>query len=187
MALLYVSTRFHPSATLFGGAFVWALLSGCSSQPPLPERAADSPAAVVPPVSTGVVPVTLIEPIEPARLQSLDSTPAAATPIFPVVKPSKEWSEQELAADALGRIGPVAVPALREALANKEPDVRLQATEVLARMGPDAKEAVPDLIRLLDDPDDRVRRAATRTLGRIGPDASPAVPGLMRSLLTPDS
>ena len=39
--------------------------------------------------------------------------------------------------------------------------MRLKAVEVLARMGPDAREAVPDLVTLLDDPDDRIRKATT--------------------------
>jgi hypothetical protein len=102
------------------------------------------------------------------------------------VKPIEAWTEQETAADALGRIGPPAVPALVEALKSPEAEVRLKAIEVLARMGNDAKDATPDLIRLLDDPDERIRKAATRALGIIGPEAAPAVPALMRSLMQPD-
>lgn len=102
------------------------------------------------------------------------------------VKPIAAWTEQETAADALGRIGPPAVPALVEALKSPEADVRLKAVDVLARMGNDAKDATPDLIRLLDDPDERIRKAATRALGIIGPEAAPAVPALMRSLMQPE-
>jgi hypothetical protein len=101
------------------------------------------------------------------------------------IRPLAEWTPQETAADALGRIGPPAVPSLIEALKSPDPEARLQAAQVLARMGSDAKEAVPDLIRLLDDPDERIRKAATRALGRIGPDAAAAVPALMRTLLEP--
>lgn len=103
------------------------------------------------------------------------------------LKPLSKWTQQEAAADALGRIGPAAVPQLVAALRSTDPEERLQATQVLARMGSDAKEAVPDLIRLLEDPDERIRKAATRTLGRIGPDAAEAVPALMRTLLEPES
>jgi HEAT repeat protein len=99
------------------------------------------------------------------------------------VKPLEKWTEQETAADALGRIGPAAVPMLIETLKTGNADDRLQAIQVLARMGSDAKEAVPHLIPLLEDPDERIRKAATRTLGRIGPDAAEAVPALMKSLL----
>jgi hypothetical protein len=99
------------------------------------------------------------------------------------LKPLEQWTEQEAAAEALGRIGPPAIPQLIELLKSPNPDVRLIAAQVLARMGSDAKEAVPTLIPLLKDPDERVRKAATRTLGRIGPDAAAAVPELMQALV----
>ena len=106
---------------------------------------------------------------------------------LPPIKPFLEWTEQEAAADALGRIGVAAVPALIDALSNPEPAVRVKAIEVLGRMGADAKDAVPHLVKLLDDPSEAVRKAATRTLGRIGPPADQAVPALMRTLLQPPS
>ncbi len=133
--------------------------------------------------------------VAPASFVSADSPAASSStpprPIFDYtassaeynLKPLDKWTEQEAAADALGRIGTAAVPQLIAALRSNDVEARLQATQVLARMGSDAKEAVPDLIRLLDDPDERIRKAATRTLGRIGPDAAEAVPALMKSLL----
>ena len=99
------------------------------------------------------------------------------------LKPLEQWTQQEAAADALGRIGPPAIPQLIDLLKSPDADVRLIAAQVLARMGSDAKEAVPNLIPLLKDPDERVRKAATRTLGRIGPDAAAAVPELMQALV----
>jgi len=99
------------------------------------------------------------------------------------LKPLEQWTQQEAAADALGRIGPPAIPQLIDLLKSPEVEVRLIAAQVLARMGSDAKEAVPSLIPLLKDPDERVRKAATRTLGRIGPDAAAAVPELMQALV----
>jgi len=99
------------------------------------------------------------------------------------LKPLEQWTEQEAAAEALGRIGPPAIPQLIELLKSPDPEVRLIAAQVLARMGSDAKEAVPPLIPLLNDPDERIRKAAARTLGRIGPDAAAAVPELMQALV----
>src|SRR4051794_33192507 len=103
----------------------------------------------------------------------------------PPVKAFEQWTDQEAAADALGRIGPAAVPSLVEALHSPDATVRLKAIEVLGRMGSDAQDAVPELIKLLDDTDPGVRKAAARTLGLIGPAANPAVPALMRKLLQP--
>jgi hypothetical protein len=101
--------------------------------------------------------------------------------------PLEAWTEQQAAADALGRIGPPAVPPLVAALESSDPQTRLRAAEVLARMGSDAKDAAPALTRLLDDPDEQIRKAATRALGRIGPAAEEAVPALVRALLESDS
>lgn len=101
----------------------------------------------------------------------------------PILKPYEKWTEQEAAADALGRIGSPAIPYLQQALRSGDPAAKKQAAEVLARMGSDAKPAVDDLVALLDDPDPEVRKVAVRTLGRIGPEAAAAVPALMQSLI----
>jgi HEAT repeat protein len=96
-------------------------------------------------------------------------------------------SEQSLAAEALSRIGPPAVPMLVEALNSRDGQIRRQACAVLMRMGPDAKEAVPHLVSLLEDEDQELRKMASKALGRIGPDAAPAVPALMRTMLEGES
>lgn len=103
--------------------------------------------------------------------------------VAPIIKPYEQWTEQEAAADALGRIGAQAIPYLQQALRSPDSATKKQAAEVLARMGSDAKPAVNDLIVLLDDPDLEVRKVAVRTLGRIGPDAAAAIPALMRTLV----
>lgn len=100
-------------------------------------------------------------------------------------RPLSEIPDQELAEEALARIGPPAVPSLVQALSHQDPLVRREAAKVLMRMGPDAKDAAPELTRLLDDPDQMVRKYATKALGNIGPDAAVAVPALMLELLQP--
>ena len=98
------------------------------------------------------------------------------------LKPFEQWTDQETAEVALGRIGAPAVPALIDTLQNPDPAVRRKAIEVLGRMGDDAAPAVPALTALLNDPDLGVRKAAARTLGQIGPEAQAAIPTLMRTL-----
>src|SRR5262245_2682492 len=120
-------------------------------------------------------------PVAPALFEQ----PVKEPPLEPLLKRFEAWTEQEAAADALGRIGPPAVPALVQALQTPEAAIRIKSCEVLGRMGEGAQDAVPDLVRLLDDPDAGVRKSAARTLGRIGPAAKDAVPALMRSLLQP--
>lgn len=170
------------SVTLF--AIVLAMAAGCSNSPSAPLKAiATSPDGhprVMPiaPVGPTPAPAALVAPVA-------FEAPVAAIPLPPPIKPYSEWSEQEAAADALGRIGTAAVPSLVEALHSPDPAIRQKAAEVLGRMGPDAKDAVPHLVRLLDDPDEHVRKTVTRTIGRIGPPAQDAVPALVRTLLQP--
>jgi HEAT repeat protein len=148
-------------------------VAGCAEELTGPTRQIESPSPQAGPLYTAATRGTVAQA---SFLQPVPAEPAR-------IKPFSEWTEQDTAADALGRIGPSAVPALVQGLQSSDPDVRLRATEVLARMGADAKDAVPDLVVLLDDPDERIRKAAARTLGRIGPESAPAVPALMRSLL----
>lgn len=137
----------------------------------------------------------LRSPAEPAYISTARTPLAGARPLRDgsvvaagfSLEPQGAWTEQQAAADALGRIGPPAVPPLVAALDSSDPETRLRAAEVLARMGSDAKDAVPALTRLLDDPHEPIRKAATRALGRIGPAAEEAVPALVRALLESDS
>ena len=101
------------------------------------------------------------------------------------VRPFEDWTMREAAAVALGRIGEPAVPALVDALRSHDPEMRLQAADTLARIGPGASQAVPSLTELLEDEDIRVRKAAARALGQIGPKAAESVPSLMRALESP--
>jgi hypothetical protein len=126
----------------------------------------------------GVEPASIKSPQNAVRPASFEQ-PAELRPL----KPLEDWTEQEMAADALGRIGQPAVPELVNALGSLDPNIRLKAVEVLGRMGPEAAQAVPSLTKSLEDPDERIRKAAARTLGRIGPAAQEAVPALVRTLL----
>jgi HEAT repeat protein len=80
---------------------------------------------------------------------------------------------------ALVQIGRPAVPALIEALADREPFVRLAAIQILGKIEdaavPVSREIVPALIGALADPDSFVRLAAVRTLVKIGDAALPAL------------
>jgi HEAT repeat protein len=156
------------------------LLGGCGRTPPhpvaTPKARAEGPAVSPDP-----------EAERPGRLADddllvsiRDGQVRRANFVTPVPAPK---SEQQLAADALARIGPPAVPMLVQSLRSSDREVRRRACEILMRMGPDAKEAVPELIGLLGDEDEELRRMAATALGRIGPDAGDAVPALMRTML----
>lgn len=82
-------------------------------------------------------------------------------------------SEEEMAeptARALGamRLRPdVCVPALRKALASKNPEVRVWAVVSLGRFGREAEQAIPELTGALADSDPRVHQEAGNALERI--------------------
>lgn len=97
-----------------------------------------------------------------------------------VVRDVRDWDLPETAARSLGRIGSAAVPELTKQLTDRDPEVRERAANVLARIGPAAKQAVPDLVAALDDDDQAVRKSAALALGQIGPAAADAVPALTR-------
>jgi hypothetical protein len=169
----------HPTvANRFHGALVWtsfvvvlAVNAGCQrSELKLPE--------------------SIRQKIAESNRAASESKPMTPLPTVPsdgissrfTVRPFEDWTMREAAAVALSRIGEPAVPALVEALKSPDPNIRQQAADTLARIGPAAANAVPALTGLLEDPDPRVKKSAVRALGQIGPAAATAVPSLMRAL-----
>jgi HEAT repeat protein len=73
-----------------------------------------------------------------------------------------------------------AVPALTNALNDKEFKVRSSAAEALVKIGPGP--VVPGMIEALKSPDVPIRANAAVVLGAFGPAAMPAVPALARAL-----
>jgi HEAT repeat protein len=88
------------------------------------------------------------------------------------------------AAEALGRIGMPAVPALVSRLENEH--FRTLAASILGEMGPTAKDAVPALVRLLDVADRATATEALIALASIGPAAKDAVPVLLKKFADPN-
>jgi hypothetical protein len=165
-------------------ACLFSLLSllGCSGKQPAARKEIQVPDGG-PPVLTSAE-RTRLEMQKP-RVPGVVAQAAyeqSSEPPQPAIKPFEQWTDQDAAEDALGRIGAPAVPALLDALRSTNPGVRRKAVEVLGRMGEEAAPAVPALTALLDDSDMTVRKAAARTLGQIGPAAKDAVPALMRTL-----
>lgn len=83
------------------------------------------------------------------------------------------------AIESLARLRKLAVPALIEALKDKNPDIRFCAALTLFSIGWEAKAAVPALITALKDTNVLVRGYAADTLGQIGRDASEALTALI--------
>ena len=80
------------------------------------------------------------------------------------------------ALDAVAARGAVMVERISQRLA--DPETRIHAVRVLARMGPEAKDAVPELVAALADSEPELGGEINFALGAIGPDAKEAVPAL---------
>jgi HEAT repeat protein len=82
----------------------------------------------------------------------------------------------------LGPKGREAVPALRAALTDKRPEVRVSAAVALAQIEPSAPESVPVLIEALRQPDNPELSAGpeAEALAGLGPRAKTAIPKLIR-------
>jgi HEAT repeat protein len=163
-----------------------------------------------------ILPVLLDELKQPARagvrlsiatLGQIGPDAKAAVPLLAaMLKKPEESGSYYMISQALGRMGPDALPALGEALKNpnarysalealvlqgekgmamvepllKDDDVatRRTAADAAARFGRAAASAVPSLAELLKDADPSVRRSAAIALGAVGPAAKAAVPAL---------
>jgi len=85
-----------------------------------------------------------------------------------------------------GRAAAVAVPALLQALKDRDPTLRGAAAFALGSIGAQPEKTVPALIEALKDPENRVRQSAADALGEFHSESSSAVPALAAALADPD-
>jgi HEAT repeat protein len=100
----------------------------------------------------------------------------------PTIRVTSKVTPRQLISESLGQIGEPAVPALRQALADQNPMVRVEACRALGYMGAKAKDAVTELTVALNDSEEAVQFEAARALGDIGEASAPAVPRLIEML-----
>jgi HEAT repeat protein len=87
----------------------------------------------------------------------------------------------------LAKLGPTALPELRQAVAHPSPVVRRQAIRTLALLGPEtAGSARPELEASLNDKDRTVRTLAALSLGELGHFAAEPPPALAAALQDSD-
>lgn len=108
-------------------------------------------------------------------------SPEAAKALLAVLSTEREADVHATIADALGLLGPNALPAapaLVRLLGDEHEIVRARAATALGGIGTASPLVVPALIRALGDPDHDVRASAAAALGQVGPAAAEAVPSL---------
>ena len=82
----------------------------------------------------------------------------------------QDWEVQENASEALARLGPKAVPFLKQGLKAKDPTLRRGVIETLGKIGPPAWKTVPMLLSLISREEVAVIRAVIlQSLARISP------------------
>jgi HEAT repeat protein len=92
---------------------------------------------------------------------------------------AKQLKDAAYAETALRQGGPLAVPALIEALGAAEPQIREKAARTLGAIGELAAKAVPALATALHDKERDVRLAAAKGLWRVTKTAEVVVPVLI--------
>lgn len=109
--------------------------------------------------------------------------PAAKNAIPALEKLAAQASTRWAAIDALGCMGPEAVPALIRLAAQPGVSDRRSIVLALTKIGREgAKESVPFLLTLLDDQDAALRQSAIHALGGMGAEGKSAVPTLLKLL-----
>jgi HEAT repeat protein len=111
--------------------------------------------------------------------------------VMPVLAAGLEQAAPDLRAALLSRLAQLAsydgaVTLLIKALADSDPEIRLQAFKSLARLGGKAAPALPVFIAALDDPESDIRHQALKNLGALGSNAAPALPALVKALGDPE-
>ncbi|MBM4068523.1 MAG: HEAT repeat domain-containing protein [Planctomycetes bacterium] len=94
----------------------------------------------------------------------------------------KHTNLHDQAAQIVYQVGPDSVGEVIGLLRKEEaPALRQTFLQMLAMVGPPAKDAVEELVKALEDKSPRARMVAARALGNIGPDAKAALDALARA------
>lgn len=171
-------TQSQLAAFLSGFTFL-LMIAGCDSESSLPSKY-----PVIIGEDTVVPSLNEMRNLEEERRRQnrlIEVSAKTSKPLEPIPA-VEDLTVAETAARALSYMGAAAVPELRRALFDPRIAVRIRAADVLADIGPEAKEAAPDLMRVLGDPNPELKKAAIRALGAIGPAAEKAAPTLVKLL-----
>jgi hypothetical protein len=181
----WIATGVVAAFAVVGGALLWGLQAGGSSQKPSTQPAlahTESETTATAPNDPG--PPAPNEEQPPAQVDKNDSPsekrPQRGNPPPPPDKPTSAPKKQK----ALSLPAGASIADLRRALTSEEPALREVAAARLARLGPSAEPALDDLATALSDEKNavQVRRNAALALAHMGSAAKKAVPALAKAL-----
>ena len=119
--------------------------------------------------------------------QKVDDAAVVLADLTAALRVEKEPTVRHEVAVTLGRFGKLArqaVPALTEALADKDDGVKAATAEALGRVGPESRPAAAELLKLAKSPDKTLRQAVVFALGRIDAEDKPPVAAALVEALT---
>jgi HEAT repeat protein len=130
------------------------------------------------------------ENVRRKAIVALGAMGGGASVAVPALTETMEFEPSEqlraAAAEALPKIGPAALPVLRQYLQHERAELRRLAAEGLRQMGQGASGAVVELLRCLNTDDDLLRIACCEALHGIGIDSSRYAEPLVSLLASED-
>ena len=118
-------------------------------------------------------------------LAELNPDPAMLRPLLSKAMAAAGPEARDEILDAIATLGKEAVPRLIEVL-QSDPAARPRAAAIIARIGPEAKQAVPALVGAMSDRNVATRIEVLFALAAVGPEAKAAVPAATGALDDPD-
>jgi HEAT repeat protein len=119
-------------------------------------------------------------------LGEIGADASEAVPALVALLKTEDCLKAVLALKAFGSEAMAANPALVELLKDKDPTIRWNVADTLAKIKVDAPTTVPALVEALRDDDAKVREHSAEALGEFGPAAREAIPALGQALKDKD-
>lgn len=125
--------------------------------------------------------------LRPQYVDTLQAIQPPATTLLatllPLIKDQDEaFSQGALRALQSAKFDRAGILPLTRAIKDSDPTMRRAAASLLAKMGPEAREAVPSLVGDLEDADHSARIAVIQALAAIEPTAPSGLPFLIKAL-----
>lgn len=93
---------------------------------------------------------------------------------------------RDAAMEALGKVGPVALPFLEQLLEDEDPEARWRSATAIGRMGTSGRPAAPALVKVIDDESPLVRMSALEALAAVSAERDSLLQPIVKELASDD-